>query len=62
MKARPGKTASSAWADEVAVATGIYVVVAAVALVWWMSLGRGTTFLYDEWDFILGYHQDLGAR
>jgi hypothetical protein len=43
----------------VAVATGIYVVVAAVALVWWMSLGRGTTFLYDEWDFILGYHQDL---
>jgi hypothetical protein len=24
-----------------------------------MWLGRGTTFFYDEWDFVLAYHQDL---
>ncbi|MGC8628489.1 MAG: hypothetical protein ACP5VR_13255, partial [Acidimicrobiales bacterium] len=37
----------------------IYSVVAAGALLWWMWLGRGTTFFYDEWDFIMAYHVGL---
>ena len=41
-------------------ATGIYAVLVVAAIFWWMWLGRGTTFLYDEWDFIMAYHQDLG--
>ncbi|HXW78161.1 MAG TPA: hypothetical protein VEJ84_01615 [Acidimicrobiales bacterium] len=45
--------------NEARIASIAFCLLALAAALWWMWLGRGTTFLYDEWDFILAYHQGL---
>jgi hypothetical protein len=46
-------------ATEPGAATAIYIVIATAAFCWWTWLGRGTTFFYDEWNFVMAYHQGL---
>ncbi len=36
-------------------------VLALIAAAWWLWLMRGTTFFYDEWDFVLAYNQPLAS-
>lgn len=43
--------------DDARAATGAFLLLAAAALAWWMWLGRGTTFLYDEWDFVQAFNK-----
>ena len=49
----------STWPAEMIAATWVFAIFGVGALAWWMWLGRGTTFYYDEWDFILAYQENL---
>jgi len=44
---------------EARVAAAAYGILAVGAGAWWMWLGRGTTFFYDEWNFVLAYRVGL---